>query len=141
MPGTAGTDETWTAPSAAPASSTRPGKLMMIGWATPTVDPLAGWILGGPNGAVPDADGRPVGGLDLGGPERGRPAERGGVLPGGRGRRGFRHGREPWWRRRRVGRGGGASGSGGGGGAKGSGGAGGPGGAATAPGSAGRPSR
>src|ERR1700681_3784792 len=26
---------------------------MMIGWATPTVEPLAGTNLGGPNGAVP----------------------------------------------------------------------------------------
>src|SRR5258705_6338621 len=26
---------------------------MMIGWATPTVEPLAGTTLGGPNGAVP----------------------------------------------------------------------------------------
>src|SRR5947209_301549 len=43
----------WTAPSAAPESSTSPGKLMMIGWATPTVEPLAGTILGGPNGAAP----------------------------------------------------------------------------------------
>src|ERR1700742_2050409 len=43
----------WTATSAAPASSTRPGKLMMIGWATPTVEPLAGTSLGGPNGAAP----------------------------------------------------------------------------------------
>src|SRR6478672_6756596 len=41
------------APSVAPASSTGPGKLMMIGWATPTVEPLTGAILGGPNGAVP----------------------------------------------------------------------------------------
>src|SRR5262249_35903363 len=48
-----GTEETWTALSVAPASSTRPGKLMMIGWATPTVEPLAGTKLGGPNGAVP----------------------------------------------------------------------------------------
>src|ERR1700722_2018543 len=39
--------------SAAPESSTSPGKLMMIGWATPTVEPLAGTNLGGPNGAVP----------------------------------------------------------------------------------------
>ena len=43
----------WTALSAAPASSTSPGKLMMIGWATPTVEPLAGTNLGGPNGAAP----------------------------------------------------------------------------------------
>src|SRR5882757_9575440 len=43
----------WTALSAAPASSTRPGKLMMIGWATPTVEPLAGTNVGGPNGAAP----------------------------------------------------------------------------------------
>src|ERR1700753_3580358 len=43
----------WTAPSAAPASSTSPGKLMMIGWATPTVAPLAGTNLRGPNGAAP----------------------------------------------------------------------------------------
>src|SRR6476646_11457233 len=43
----------WTAFSAAPASSISPGKLMMIGWATPTVEPLAGTNLGGPNGAVP----------------------------------------------------------------------------------------
>src|ERR1700760_4459473 len=43
----------WTALSAAPASSTSPGKLMMIGWATPTVAPLAGTNLGGPNGAAP----------------------------------------------------------------------------------------
>src|SRR5277367_198242 len=41
------------APSAAPESSTSPGKLMMIGWATPTVEPLTGTKLGGPNGAVP----------------------------------------------------------------------------------------
>src|SRR6478672_13304877 len=41
------------APSVAPASSTSPGKLMMIGWATPTVEPLTGTTLGGPNGAVP----------------------------------------------------------------------------------------
>ncbi len=26
---------------------------MMIGWATPTVEPFAGAILGGPNGAAP----------------------------------------------------------------------------------------
>src|SRR5271163_4455710 len=39
--------------SVAPASSTRPGKLMRIGWATPTVELLAGTKLGGPNGAVP----------------------------------------------------------------------------------------
>src|ERR1700721_1411032 len=39
--------------SAAPESSTSPGKLMMIGWATPTVAPLAGTNLGGPNGAAP----------------------------------------------------------------------------------------
>src|ERR1700757_2628678 len=38
---------------AAPASSTPPGKLMMIGWPTPTVEPPAGRIFGGPNGAVP----------------------------------------------------------------------------------------
>src|ERR1700687_3987358 len=38
---------------APPASSTRPGKLMMIGCATPTVAPWAGTNLGGPNGAVP----------------------------------------------------------------------------------------
>src|SRR5271168_4106715 len=43
----------WMALSAAPASSTSPGKLMMIGWATPTVEPLAGTNLGGPNGAAP----------------------------------------------------------------------------------------
>src|SRR6202167_5192793 len=43
----------WTALSAAPESSTSPGKLMMIGWATPTVEPLAGTNLGGPNGAMP----------------------------------------------------------------------------------------
>src|SRR6187431_1900405 len=43
----------WTAFSAAPASSTSPGKSMMIGWATPTVEPSAGANLGGPNGAVP----------------------------------------------------------------------------------------
>src|ERR1700722_2641818 len=41
------------APSAAPESSTSPGKLMMIGWATPTVEPLAGNNLGGPKGAAP----------------------------------------------------------------------------------------
>src|ERR1700734_2241388 len=39
--------------SAAPESSTSPGKLMMIGWATPTVEPLAGKSLGGPKGAAP----------------------------------------------------------------------------------------
>src|SRR5262245_26085135 len=39
--------------SVAPASSTSPGKSMMIGWATPTVEPLAGAIFGGPNGAPP----------------------------------------------------------------------------------------
>src|ERR1700742_5071731 len=39
--------------SAAPESSTSPGKLMMIGWATPTVEPLAGTSLGGPKGAAP----------------------------------------------------------------------------------------
>src|ERR1700744_4554351 len=39
--------------SAPPESSTSPGKLMMIGWATPTVEPLAGTILGGPKGAAP----------------------------------------------------------------------------------------
>src|SRR6476620_6500319 len=39
--------------SVAPASSTSPGKLMMIGWATPTVEPLTGTNFGGPNGAVP----------------------------------------------------------------------------------------
>src|SRR6516162_5143627 len=38
---------------AAPASSTRPGKLMMIGWPTPTVEPPFGTNEGGPNGAVP----------------------------------------------------------------------------------------
>src|ERR1700722_14723559 len=43
----------WSALSAAPESSTSPGKLMMIGWATPTVAPLAGTSLGGPNGAAP----------------------------------------------------------------------------------------
>src|ERR1700731_4617542 len=43
----------WTALSAAPESSTSPGKLMMIGWATPTVEPLVGTNLGGPNGAAP----------------------------------------------------------------------------------------
>src|SRR3984885_7172047 len=43
----------WTALSAAPESSTSPGKLTMIGWATPTVESLLGTILGGPNGAAP----------------------------------------------------------------------------------------
>src|SRR5271168_1351155 len=38
---------------AAPASSTRPGKLMMIGWPTPTVEPPTGVNRGGPNGATP----------------------------------------------------------------------------------------
>src|SRR6516165_3062436 len=38
---------------AAPASSTRPGKLMMIGWPTPTVEPFFGTNEGGPNGAAP----------------------------------------------------------------------------------------
>src|SRR6185437_15802205 len=37
----------WTALSAAPASSTGAGRSMMIGWATPTVAPLAGLIFGG----------------------------------------------------------------------------------------------
>src|ERR1700735_3220806 len=39
--------------SAAPESSRSPGKLMMIGCATPTVEPLAGKSFGGPNGAAP----------------------------------------------------------------------------------------
>ncbi len=38
---------------AAPASSTWPGKLMMIGWPTPTVAPPFGTKFGVPNGAVP----------------------------------------------------------------------------------------
>src|SRR6185437_13966045 len=37
----------WTAFSAGPASSTSAGEVMMIGWATPSVAPLAGKIPGG----------------------------------------------------------------------------------------------
>src|SRR5689334_1047220 len=39
--------------SAATELSTRPGKSMMIGCPTPTVEPLTGATLGGPNGAAP----------------------------------------------------------------------------------------
>src|SRR6202000_2759898 len=50
---TGGPERSGPGPWAPPASSTSPGKLMMIGWATPTVAPLAGTNLGGANGAAP----------------------------------------------------------------------------------------